>query len=115
MSTAQVYHFQFRNSRGELGMAPLPIWKEFLNYLFALLIFLMTLGTIATVDGPVPVASVVIVGILSVLYIFGGRVEYISYGDLHVELSQHHSKRRHAPDKTDSQQRQSPPTQQSED
>jgi len=115
MSTAQVYRFNYRGTRGELGMGALPVWKEILNYLFALLIFLMTLGTIATVNGAVPVASVVIIGILSVLYIFGGRVEYISYGDLHVELSQRHPNRRHAPDETGTQQRESPPTQNSED
>lgn len=114
MSTAQIYRWQFRDNVGEIGMAPLPLWKEIMNYLFAVLIFVMTVGTILTVNGAMPVASVVIVGILSVLYIFGGRIEYISYGQLHIEMSTDHPNIERMPDDTGESSTQKPRAEQTE-
>lgn len=80
MSTTCTKHFRLRGHRGEICMSK-SIWTQFVTYLYAVLITMLSFGVVLEGGGIQYVAGVLVIGMLCILMIYGVQIHSIKVGD----------------------------------
>lgn len=88
MALSRTHTYRFGYNDGVIVMSKRSWWKDLIALIFAGLISFMSYAVVISGEGVMPIAGVVITGMISILLIYGVDVQYVKVGRFELRMRQ---------------------------